>query len=465
MPDAQSRRLRILLTNNTLAWRAGSEMYVRDMALALMKRGHFPVAYSSILGDVAQELQRATVPVIDDLTALREPPDIIHGQHHLDTMTAVLHFPTTPAIFVCHGWIPWEELPPVFPSIMHYVGVDDLCRERLATTMGLSAVDLSVIYNFVDLERFALRATWRDSPRSALIFGNTAGDNPRTHAIKSACARAGIERVDIAGSGAGNSIPNPEHILGDYDVVFAKARCALEAMASGAAVIVADHAGLGGMVTMANVAQMRSLNFGVRTMQAAPVTEETVLDELKRYDARDARQVSAWIRAEADMSSAVTRWLSLYETVMARWQAAHHCALSANFQEQSVAASRYLRSLATVLKARNDAEYRSWQATLAQTQLAQQLSARETELAARTHEAAELAQQLAVRDAELNARAHEAAAAQADLLQRLSAKEQEAVTAKADLSALDAQLKAILSSSTWQVANRYGKIRAWFRRS
>src|SRR6202023_1444656 len=119
----------VLLTNNTLAGRAGSEMYVSDIARALIGRGHHPIAYSTQLGDVARELERATVPVIDDLNALNTPPDLIHGHHHLDAMAAMLRFPDVPALYICHGWLPWEERPPIFPSIKRYVAVDDLCRE------------------------------------------------------------------------------------------------------------------------------------------------------------------------------------------------------------------------------------------------------------------------------------------------------------------------------------------------
>ena len=75
------RPLRVLLTNNTLSARAGSELYVRDVATALLRAGHAPVAYSPVLGDVADELRAATVPVVDDLRLLTIPPDVIHGQH------------------------------------------------------------------------------------------------------------------------------------------------------------------------------------------------------------------------------------------------------------------------------------------------------------------------------------------------------------------------------------------------
>ncbi len=152
------RPLKVLFTNNTLASRCGSELYVRDVALGLLERGHTPLAYSTVLGEVAEELRRATAPVVQDLAAIASPPDIIHGQHHLETMTALLHFPHVPAVFFCHGWTPWEEMPPRFPRIFRYVAVDELCRERLVYESGIAENRVEVLLNFVDLRRFQPRA-------------------------------------------------------------------------------------------------------------------------------------------------------------------------------------------------------------------------------------------------------------------------------------------------------------------
>jgi hypothetical protein len=59
--------LTVLITNNTLAPRAGTEMYVRDLALGLQRRGHSPVVYTTRAGEVARELRRATVPAAEYL--------------------------------------------------------------------------------------------------------------------------------------------------------------------------------------------------------------------------------------------------------------------------------------------------------------------------------------------------------------------------------------------------------------
>ena len=87
------RPLSILFTNNTLAERAGSELWVRDVARVLVARRHQPIAFSLVHGTVADELRAATVPVVADLADVATPPDVIHGHHHLETLVAALHFP------------------------------------------------------------------------------------------------------------------------------------------------------------------------------------------------------------------------------------------------------------------------------------------------------------------------------------------------------------------------------------
>src|SRR5580704_4585509 len=161
--------LKILITNNGLAARAGSELYVRDLALALLRRGHIPIAYSTVLGEVADELRGATIPIVDNLDSLSITPDIIHGHHHLETMTALLRFPTVPAVYFCHGWIPWQEAPPKFPRILRYVAVDYTCRDRLLLEHGIPDDRVSVLLNFVDLERFSPRPPLPARPTRGLV--------------------------------------------------------------------------------------------------------------------------------------------------------------------------------------------------------------------------------------------------------------------------------------------------------
>ncbi|MBI3649944.1 MAG: glycosyltransferase [Acidobacteria bacterium] len=336
--------LQILITNNTLANRAGTELYVRDLAIALLRRGHKPIAYSTQLGEVAEDLRAATIPVIDNLEALATPPDIIHGHHHLDTMTALLRFPKVPAIFVCHGWMPWEETPPRFPRIRRYVAIDYTCLDRLLYEEAIAKERTRVILNFVDMERFKPRCRLPAVPKRALILSNQASEYTYIPAVREACKRFGI-RLDVVGLNAGNATAKPEDILGNYDLVFAKGRAALEALAVGAAVILCDATGAGCMVTTQELAQLRRYNLGLRTL-SKPVNAEILAQEIARYDANDAAEVSQQIRAQADMEPVVDKIVSLYEEVILE----HHHAGQADLNDELQAASNYLRGLGPVLK-------------------------------------------------------------------------------------------------------------------
>jgi len=333
---------RVLITNNMLDNRAGSELYVRDLAIALLERGHSPVVFSTVLGDVAQELRAATVPVIDDLSALGVSPDIIHGQHHVETMMALLRFPDTPAVQYCHGWIPWEEAPVRFPRILRYVAVDNTCRDRLVFENSISDDRVKLLLNFVDLRRFKPRGPLPSRPARALLFSNNAHEQISAK-VREACERTGIA-LDVIGVLSGNVCRKPEDVLGKYDLVFAKARAALEAMAVGTAVILCDAAGVGSMVTTENLDVLRPLNFGIRTLNK-PIESAVLEREIARYDAGDAARVRDRIRAIAGLEPAIEELLSLYSEVIDEFKST-----TRNLVEEEQSVSRYVGWLSPRLK-------------------------------------------------------------------------------------------------------------------
>ena len=337
--------LRVLITNNTLNGRAGSELYVRDLALGLLARGHRPVAYSPLLGEIARELRQATVPVIDDLDALAEAPDIIHGHHHLETMTALLRFPGVPAVSYCHGWAPWEEWVPRFPRIRRYVAVDEVCRDRLLCECGIPSERVRTILNFVDLERFKPRVPLPARPRRALVFDNAADENRILPVVREACARTGLE-LDVLGMASGRPTIEPEKVLLDYDIVFAKARSALEAMAVGASVVLCWSGGAGPLVSAADFDRLRAMNFGVRAANR-PLEAEGLVQEILKYDAADAAAVSGRVRSSAGLVAAIDTIVALYLEVLSERPSEH-----ADREDHLVSA--YLRSLSLHFKERDE---------------------------------------------------------------------------------------------------------------
>jgi len=487
--EHKMRPLRVLVTNNTLDQRAGSELYARDIALALVRLGHLPVVYSPVLGPVAEELERETIPVIDDLDRLGAPPDIIHGHHHHETMTAGLRFPDRPMIYVCHGWLPWEERPPLFPTIRRYVAVDDLCRERLLTTAGIDEATVTTIYNFADADRFRARPPLPERPKSALVFSNyAAGMNEE---IRAACHAAGIEKVDLVGNAAGNPTALPEELLQRYDIVFAKGRSAIEALVCGCAVVVADYSRFAGLVTLQNLDELRRLNFGVRTLQH-PITDAALRPVLERYDAADAAAVSAKMRTEATLNGAVERYVSLYRDVLDGWDPASD---APSAEEATRYAARYLRWLSPTIKdrwrvqqhaRRMESEVEALRATGERSSarlgaiedenaaLAREieearvhLELREQELTDLRNQMADEASLLAERDLEVAAQARaieQASTYLAGCRQEIARLERALTELKAkDVSARlllrEQELASIKASRAWKVVQSYGRLK------
>jgi glycosyltransferase involved in cell wall biosynthesis len=310
-----SQTLRVLLTNITLATRSGTELWIKEAALGLLRRGHAPVVYTPDPGGIADEIRAATVPVVDDLARLGVRPDIIHGHHHQAALAALLHFPGVPGVFVAHDWSSWNDAPPLFPRILRYAAVDATNRDRLVVENAIPEDRVRLLPNWVDLDRFQPRGPLPERPRRALVFSNYAQQSNYLPAIEEACRRAGLE-LAVVGEGVGRPAARPETVLGEYDLVFAKGRAALEALAVGTAVVLCDIRGLGPLVTRAELEALRLLNLGARSLRD-PVTPEGLLREIRRYDARDATEVSRQVRETAGLEQALDRLLDLYGEVIA----------------------------------------------------------------------------------------------------------------------------------------------------
>jgi len=303
---------RILFTNLTLASRSGTETFVRDLAFAVARRGHTVCVYSPRLGAIAAEIAAGGITVVDDPSRI-DRPDLIHGHHHPETMTALASHPGTPALFVCHDAEAWHDAPPRFPRIFRYVAVDEACRDRLVTA-AIPADRIDVIANFVDLARFRPRAPLPPRPARALVFNNVAAEENCLPVMREACRRHGIS-LDVVGAAAGAVSAEPERVIGKYDVVFARGRSAIEAMAVGAAVVVSGTKAFGGFVTGKSFDRLRALNFGRRCL-VRPLAVDDLDDEIARYDPADAAAVSERIRRDAGVETAVERWIALYGEVI-----------------------------------------------------------------------------------------------------------------------------------------------------
>jgi hypothetical protein len=293
---------------------SGTITYTRDLALALLRQGWLPIVYTLRRGAQADVLSKAGIPVVTSLDSVGEPPDVIHGHHALETLAALLRFPGVPALFVSHDGRTWHSIPPRVPRIRIFVAVDHHSRDRMVYERGFRGDEVRVVTNAVDLARFRPRPPLPPRPKRALVFSNLARENSFVAPIREACAQRGIA-VDVVGAASGTRVDHPEEVLPQYDLVFGKARCAIEAAVVGAAVIACDALGMSGMITTAQLESMHRLNFGRRTLQLA-VTAENVLHELDRYDPADAAEVSARVRAWNDSTVIAEQFISMYEELL-----------------------------------------------------------------------------------------------------------------------------------------------------
>ncbi len=291
--SCKSESLSVLLTIQTMEGPAGGSLYVRDFALELFRQGHRPSVYCRRLGAVSSELLQAGIPVLDSVGKLLRP-DIIHGNSPIETVAAMMRFPETPAIFVCHGWGSPDALAPKLPRIMRYLAVSEHARDALVFFYSIPEDLVSMHQNPVDLQRFPRRSALPGTPKRALILSNSLTEANHLEAIAEACDAAEMS-LDVVGLGMGTDRMDPECIMRNYDVVFAKGRSALEALATGCAVILCDAAGFGELITTENYDLLRRRNFGLRTFQL-PATTQTVSSQLKRYDAADAANVTERVR-------------------------------------------------------------------------------------------------------------------------------------------------------------------------
>lgn len=303
--------MRVLITNIWLVDWGGTEVYVRDLAIALHQRGIQVEVYSPELGAVAGEIRDAGIHVAGSITELQGVPDIIHAHHTQPALDVLTAFPDTPAIYVLHARNCAVDIPPKHTRILRYLASDYNTLEQLLTEENIPERHTEVFLNWVDTDRFRLRKRWADKPAKALVFSNYATkDNYFLH-IQEACRIAGLP-LDCKGRGVGDPVGKPENILGDYDIVFGKAKAAIEALATGAMVIPCDFRGLGEAVDSHNFAHIRKYNFGMKILNR-PIEARLLVEEIRKYNPVEIKKAAVRIRKEASLSSYVDHILLCYQ--------------------------------------------------------------------------------------------------------------------------------------------------------
>lgn len=307
--------MNLLITNIELTVPGGTVTYVLDLCEGLKKRGFTIEVFTHYIGEIGEDIRNSGINVVTNLDELLYTPDIIHAHHYLTVLEILQKFPDTPVVYLIHNRRSPHDYAIRHEQILKYVAVDYNCYERILNA-GIPPEYTTVIHNWVNTEKFKLRKDFQPKPRAALVFSNYASQQNYYKAIVTACDAARLQ-LDVIGKSMGNSIRNPEDHLQKYDLVFAKAKAAIEALATGAAVILCDSSGLGEMVTSRKLEYFRDFNFGGKLL-TRPAKPNLILEEIMKFDREENELNAGRIRTLSSFDISCDKLVELYtSTVLA----------------------------------------------------------------------------------------------------------------------------------------------------
>jgi len=105
--------VKILITNISLIYSAGSELYTYDLTKYLSNNGHEVFVFSPSLGPVSEEISKLkNVTVTNNLEEIKDEKfDILHIHHNVNAYLVREYFPDVPALMIPHGVLSEFEQP------------------------------------------------------------------------------------------------------------------------------------------------------------------------------------------------------------------------------------------------------------------------------------------------------------------------------------------------------------------
>jgi hypothetical protein len=309
--DRNGCRADVLLMHHTLSTRTGAELYVSELGEALHNAGHSIGFMAVSQGSLAAEL-RSRGFAMNRSPLWVAPPRVIIANSALDAALAMRFFPLSALVFICHNHAPGLSQIGPFEAIDRYLAVSTVCEQSLVDA-GVPLSRVARTRNFVDLQRFVSKKAPPDRLRKAVIFSNYATETNYVPAVRHACLQRGIT-LDVIGLGMGTSVSAPETVLNTYDLAFCKARAAIEALASGCAVVLCDFAGVGPLVTSTRIRELSTMNFGAEAL-TGPHEAGFIGSQIDRYDPQDLRLVTKLVRETHGLEMITSDWVSLLHSL------------------------------------------------------------------------------------------------------------------------------------------------------
>lgn len=446
--------MRFVLGNRHLLAPGGTEVHLVTVAEHLLRLGHEVRLYAPELGPFADHARRRGLDVHGSLRELPADCDVVFAQDGIVVLGLAERYPQALTVFRVCGDVFDFQLPPQLDGVVDLVVVLSDRYKRLARACAVAVPTLRLRVP-IDIDRLVPLGALSDRPRRAVLLGNYG---ERAELVREIWGRHGLEVTRVGGDVQTYDVAAA---VADADIVVAKSRAALDAMACGRAVYVYDVFGGDGWVTAETYPALEADNFAGlatgRVIDAAALAADladyrpemgaTNRDlVLQHHSARNhVIELLAAIDGRAPRGRSPAPLQEMARLIAMQWS----WELTA----------REFRSMHWPLR---EHAARSEQLSLAAAEAARQAEARATSAEGRAAEAARQADECATRFEERAAEAaattsrtagerDEAIAWARQLETRLAASVEEA-------SALRRQLEALQATRAWKLVTAYWRL-------
>lgn len=243
--------MRFVLANRHLIAAGGTEVHLVTITEHLQRLGHEVVVYAPELGAYAGHARRRGIEVVDDVGALPAACDVVFAQDTIVVYELAERYPDALLVFRICGDVFDFQLAPQLDGVVDLFVVLSDRYERVALASAASAPVLRLRVP-IDVDRLVPLGALRERPERAVMLGNYG---EREALVRATWSELGVEVTRVGGDAQTYDVAAA---LADADIVVAKSRAALDAMACGRAVYVYDFLGGDGWVTPSAYAAMEA---------------------------------------------------------------------------------------------------------------------------------------------------------------------------------------------------------------
>lgn len=263
--------MRFVLGNRHLLAAGGTEVHLVTIGEHLRRLGHEVTLYAPELGPFADHARRRGLDVTASLRELPDGCDVVFAQDAIVVCDLAARYPDALSVFRICGDVFDFQLAPQLAGLVDLVVVLSDRYERLAASCAVRAPVLRLRMP-IDIDRLVSLGALRERPERAVLLGNYG---ERDALIREVWGDLGVEIRSVGGSAQSYDVASA---VADADVVVAKSRAALDAMACGRAVYVFDFLGGDGWVTPERYPALEADNFAGqatgRVIDAAALTSD-----------------------------------------------------------------------------------------------------------------------------------------------------------------------------------------------